>query len=248
MRKLYISLLILMFANMGLLHSQTRYTVIENIHYYEDPEINKDEYVKFICTLDLHYPNDKENFGTIIWFHGGGLTMGRKEVPEALLNKGYAVVGVGYRFSPKVTAPAYIEDAAAAVAWVFKHIAEYGGDKSRIFLSGHSAGGYLNLMVALDKSYLNKYNIDADSIAGLAPVSGQAMTHFAIRKERGIDNKQIIVDEYAPIYHARAEAPPIVLITGEIYKLDGYGHRDLPQGAYSLIIKEINSIKARRNW
>ncbi len=54
-----------------------------------------------------------------------------------------AVVAVNYRLYPKVKAPVYIEDAAAAVAWVFRHIEEYGGDPELIFISGHSAGGYL---------------------------------------------------------------------------------------------------------
>lgn len=62
------------------------------------------------------------------------------------MDKGFAVIGVGDRLSPKVTAPAYIEDAAAAVAWVFKNIEKYGGNNDLIFVSGHSAGGYLGLM------------------------------------------------------------------------------------------------------
>ena len=67
------------------------------------------------------------NFPTIVWFHGGGLTGGEKEIPFALKEKGFAVIGVNYRLSPKVNAPAYIEDAAAAVAWVFKYVKNYGG-------------------------------------------------------------------------------------------------------------------------
>src|SRR5690606_38619302 len=103
-----------------------------------------------------------------------------------LMDKGIAVIGVGYRLSPKVKAPSYIEDAAAAVAWAFKHIEQYGGNKKLIFLSGHSAGGYLTTMVTLDKHYLEKYQIDANSIAGLIPFSGQAITHFTVRQEQGI--------------------------------------------------------------
>lgn len=70
------------------------------------------------------------------------------------MNQGFAVVAVNYRLSPKAQNPAYTEDAAAAVAWAYKHIEEYGGSPRRVFVTGHSAGGYLTLMVGLDKSYL----------------------------------------------------------------------------------------------
>ena len=108
------------------------------------------------------------------------------------------MVGVNYRLYPKVKAPTYIEDAAAAVAWVFKNIASYGGDPDMIFISGHSAGGYLASMVGLDKSYLEKYNIDANKIAGGIPFSGHTMTHFSVREERGIVGTQPRLAEGAP--------------------------------------------------
>lgn len=116
----------------------------------------------------------------MIWFHGGGLTGGNNELPKELLDENIAVVSVEYRLAPKVKAPAYIEDAAAATAWVFENIEKYGGNKNLIFQSGHSAGGYLAMMITLDKKYLQKYKIDADQIAGLIPFSGQAITHFQI--------------------------------------------------------------------
>ena len=40
-------------------------------------------------------------------------------------------------------------------------------------------------------------------------------THFAIRAERGIGNKQTVVDDLAPLYHVRKDAPPLLLITGD---------------------------------
>lgn len=72
------------------------------------------------------------------------------------------------------------DDAAASVAWAFREVEKYGGDKNKIFISGHSAGGYLTAMVGLDKRWLKKYDIDADSIAGLIPFSGQVISHFLI--------------------------------------------------------------------
>lgn len=93
----------------------------------------------------------------------------RKHFPKEFLEQGYAVIAVNYRLSPRAQNPAYTEDAAEAVAWTFENIEEFGGDKDKIYIAGHSAGGYLCLMLNLDKSYLAKWNIDANSLAGAFP-------------------------------------------------------------------------------
>jgi len=250
--------------------AQQQYTIEKNVHYYPDSVNQKDEYISSQCTIDIYYPGDLKNFATIVWFHGGGMTGGNKEIPAALMNKGYAVIGVEYRLSPKVKGPTYIEDAAAAIAWIFKNISKYGGNENLIFIAGHSAGGYLGMMVTLDKKYLGKYNIDANRIAALVPFSGQAITHFTIREEKGIKNTQPIIDEYAPLFFVRADAPPIVLITGDrelellgryeenaylfrmmklvgntktkLYELQGFDHGSMAEPAFPLLLKEVADI------
>ena len=57
--------------------------------------------------------------------------------------------------------------------------------------------------------------MDANDIAGLIPFSGHTITHFTVRKERGIPGTQPIIDEMAPLYHVRADCPSLVLITGD---------------------------------
>jgi acetyl esterase/lipase len=101
------------------------------------------------------------------------------------------------------------------VAWTFGHIEDYGGSRDRIYVSGHSAGGYLTSMVGLDKRWLSPYGIDADEIAGLIPYSGHGITHMTVRTERGISDKQPFVDELPPLFHVRHDAPPMLLITGD---------------------------------
>ncbi|MBE7174345.1 MAG: alpha/beta hydrolase [Williamsia sp.] len=261
---------LLLFTTVSRVQAQQQYVTEKNIRYYADSAAGRDAYRDSQCMLDLYYPKGAKGFATIVWFHGGGLTGGSKELPKALMEKGYAIVGVGYRFSPKVKAPTYIEDAAAAVAWVFRHMADYGGSTRLIFLSGHSAGGYLDMMITLDKKYLAKYGIDANSVAGLIPFSGQAITHYTIREERGIKNTQPIIDEYAPLYHVRPDAPPTLLITGDrelellgryeenayllrmmklaghtrtrLYELQGFDHGGMATPAFPLLLKEVAAI------
>jgi len=213
MKKTFFILLWLFAVSVIAQESHSKYTTDKDISYINTDEM--DSYRKERCKLDVYYPVDKKDFPVIVWFHGGGLEGGEKGIPEELKNKRVAVVTVNYRLSPKATNPAYIEDAAESIAWVFNNIAKYGGSTQDIYISGHSAGGYLALMVGLDKSYLNKYGIDTDNIKGLIPISGQTNTHYTIRKERGIPMDIPVIDEYAPLNKARKGIPPTLLISGD---------------------------------
>ena len=261
---------LLFVVNAIIANAQQQYKTDKNSHYYDENTNNQDAYINSQCTLDIYFPENQKDFATIIWFHGGGLTKGEKKIPKALMNKGFAVVGVEYRLSPKVSAPSYIEDAAAAVSWVFKNIEKYGGNKKLIFISGHSAGAYLGTIITMDKSYLAKYNIDPMEIAGLISFSGQVITHFTIRKEQGIKSTQPSIDKYAPINFVRAETPPILLITGDremellgryeenayflrmmklnnnknsrLFELQGFNHSGMAEPAFPLLINEVETI------
>ncbi len=229
-----------------------------------------DSYSKERLKLDISYPDTAHDAPVIVWFHGGGLTGGKKAIPSKLKNEGYVIVAPNYRLIPNVDVEECIDDAAEAVAWVFKNAAKYGGDRSKIFVSGHSAGGFLTSMIGLDKSRLLKYGIDADSIAGLIPYSGQVITHFSDRKKMGIGPLIPYVDKNAPISHIRNDAPPYIIITGDaeeelygryeenlymwrmmklighpdvhIYKLDGYSHGAMVTPAHHILKKEIKRI------
>lgn len=201
-------------ATAGENNDQTKYGIEREISYLEE---NKPAtaYQLERCRLDLYYPQGETGFATVVWFHGGGLTGGNRHIPTELQNQGLAVVAANYRLSPKATCPAYIEDAAAAVAWTFRNIGNHGGDPNQIFVSGHSAGGYLTSMVGLDKRWLAACGIDADRIAGLIPLSGQTITHSTIRQERGLPEKVPIIDSFAPLNHIRPDAAPLLLMTGD---------------------------------
>lgn len=219
------------------------------------------------CQIDLYRPTNKEGFATVVWFHGGGLKSGNKSIPNELKNQGIAVAAANYRLHPKFKSPVYVQDAASAVAWVLKNIAQYGGDPAKVFVSGHSAGGYLTSMIGLDKSYLAEHELDSDSLAGLIPYSGHTITHFTVRAERGIDGKQPVVDSMAPLFHVRDDTPPILLVTGdrelemlgryeenayfwrmlkvagnervELFELDGFNHGGMAKAAHPLLLKFV---------
>ena len=262
---------IILFVAAGPLTAQetTAYRTKSDILYREGKDLTA--YMQERCKLDLYYPENKAGFTTIVWFHGGGLTGGEKFIPEQWKNKGFAIAAVNYRLNPRVKCPEYIEDAAAAVAWVFKHIGEFGGSPEKIVISGHSAGGYLASMVGLDRSYLAKFDADASKIAALIPFSGHTITHFTIRAERGMKGTQPLVDRYAPLYYVGPDTPPLYLITGDrelemlgryeenaylwrmmkvagnqhtyLYELDGFDHGGMAVPAYELTLRILNQLK-----
>jgi acetyl esterase/lipase len=246
--------------------SQTTYRTINDIPYRD----SNDSYAKERCVLDIYYPENTQDFATVIWFHGGGLTGGNKFIPEELKNNGMAVIAVNYRFLPQVTIKECVDDATLAVAWAFKEIEKYGGNPKKIFLSGHSAGGYLVALVGLNKQLLAAHDLDANAIAGIFPFSGQAVTHYNYRKMLGIKETQITVDEYAPIFHVRADAPPLIIVSGDrnmeligryeenayfwrmmkevghkesyLYELDGYDHGSMAGPAFFILKNHVKQI------
>jgi acetyl esterase/lipase len=264
-------LCLLVALNGGSLAAEDGRARIHDIFYRTDvPEPTPD--MQSRCRLDISCPAGEKSFATIVWFHGGGLTGGQRSVPPELERSGIAVVAAGYRLHPDVTAPAYIEDAAAAIAWTVKHIEEHGGSADRIVVSGHSAGGYLAAMTSFDKKYLQAHDLDADSMAGVAPISGQMITHFTIRKENGIEDTRPVIDGYAPLNHIRNNSPPILLVTGDreqellgryeenaytwrmlkqlkhpdvtLHELGGYDHGQMVRPAFPLLLKFVDRVTA----
>lgn len=242
----------------------------ENIPYHSK---DATEYQQERLRLDLYYPAETKGFSTVVWFHGGGLRSGEKSIPAPLRHQGIAVVAANYRLFPQARCPEYIEDAAAAVAWVFENIGAYGGDRERIFVSGHSAGGYLTSMVGMAPAYLAKHDVDANQIAALVPFSGHTITHFTVREERGISGNQPIVDEFAPLFHVRDDAARLILITGdrdlemlgryeenayfwrmmnevgrkdtELFELEGFNHGEMATPAFGILLKIMRETPVR---
>lgn len=188
-----------------------------NLFYYEGAVAEKaDDYQRGQCRLDVYCPKDTPGFSTLVWFHGGGLTGGNRSFPQ-LKDKSVAIVTADYRLSPKAGFPAFLEDAAAATAWTLRHIAERGGDPTKVFIAGHSAGGYLAAMVGMDPRWLAAHGLSHRQLAGLILVSAQVTTHFEVKKLLGDTGPELrpIIDQYAPLYYASKDLSPVCLILGD---------------------------------
>jgi acetyl esterase/lipase len=204
--------------------------VIRDVPYLSGANLSDYECER--CKLDVYVPDPgvgKEEGGglqgelrgsVLVWFHGGGLKNGEKDgkiavgVGERFASEGVIVMSVNYRLSPKVTYPGYVNDAGRAVAWAIAHAKDYGGDGSKVFVSGHSAGGYLTAMVGVSPENVSVLSKGDHPVAGLMPISGQMITHSTVRGERGFSGSRPVIDDAAPSYHVSKDAPPMLLIAG----------------------------------
>jgi arylformamidase len=182
-------------------------------------------------SLDLYLPADsgKKPPPLLIFVHGGfwlltddDYRIGPK-VADALVREGVAVALIRYRIATLAPHPGQAEDVAAGVSLLVHEARRYGYDPGRIFLAGHSAGGHLASLVALDPSYLEKYRVSSKSLAGVISFSGlydltpkwtvsenqRSATEKAFGKDPGV------LKQASPITHTRADAPPFLLLTAQ---------------------------------
>jgi arylformamidase len=135
-------------------------------------------------SLDVFAPTGAVNRPVVLFVHGGAWMFGDKNffglyrnVGRFFAHHGAVAVCVNYRLSPGVKHPEHVKDVARAFAWVRAHAGEYGGDRDRVLLCGHSAGGQIVSLLATDDSYLNDPVLkltaeDRAAIKGVMTVSG----------------------------------------------------------------------------
>jgi acetyl esterase/lipase len=172
--------------------------------------------------LDLYVPAlDSTGAGRppiAVFVHGGVWAMGdRKEganVGRALAESGSVAAVVSYRLAPEHLHPAQIEDVAAAVAYLVRNASEVGADSNRVYLIGHSAGGQLVSLLALDPRWLAPHGVDRRVIAGVAALSGIFDLEAPFGdpgQDTGKDYVERVFGSQGPIWH---DASPIHHLAG----------------------------------
>jgi acetyl esterase/lipase len=187
--------------------------VVKDIDYVE-----AQKYENGKDLLDLYLPEGAKDVPVVVFFHGGGLRQGDKNecehVGRALAAKGIGAAVVNYRLSPGVAHPAHAEDGARSIAWVNKHVKEYGGNPERIYLAGHSAGAYLASLLSTDARYLKAQGLSPKSLAGVIPISGffwvEKVAPDRPKDTWGADPKAW--PEASPAKYVSTEAPPTLFL------------------------------------
>jgi acetyl esterase/lipase len=171
--------------------------------------------------LDVYVPGGAEDAPVVVFVHGGALLFGDKSlvghVGLRLARAGFVTVAPNHRFSPAVSHPAHVQDAAAAVRWVVDEIGALGGDPDRIVLAGHSSGGYLAGALAADGRWLAAAGVDRARIRGVAPVSGFFfLDRLAPERPKTVwgEDPEGWIDA-SPAHRADAGTPPALLIAAD---------------------------------
>lgn len=155
----------------------------------------------------------------VVFFYGGGWEEGDRGiyrfVGAALAARGILTLVPDYRLYPEVRFPAFMEDAAAAVAWARSFLTTLGGDPGRLFLMGHSAGAQIATLLALDPSYLRAAGMAGGRLAGVIGLAGP-YDFLPLRSPtlKAIFGPEVDWPVSQPITYASAAAPPMLLAAG----------------------------------
>jgi acetyl esterase/lipase len=185
---------------------------VKDVTYYDGPDHHKVKH-----KLDLFLPKGVKDFPVLLFVHGGAWLHGDKNffgfysaLGTTLAGQGIGVAVTNYRLSPLVKHPEHIKDVARAFAWTYKNIARYGGQRDRLFVCGHSAGGHLVALLAADERYLKAEGLTSKAIRGVIPISGVYVIPPTLKVVFGTDPE--VCRLASPIRHARKDLPPFLIL------------------------------------
>ncbi len=186
-----------------------------NIPYYTGDDADPPKH-----RLDIYQPLGKKNATVLFYVHGGMWQFGsksfRSNIGKTFAKQGILTVSTNYRLSPWVKHPEHIRDVARAFDWVKKNIHRYGGNADDVFICGHSAGGHLTALLALNEKYLAEVGRTSDEIVGVIPISGVYRvggTSFVFKRVFDADPETLI--DASPALHVDDRQPPFLIIYAE---------------------------------
>jgi acetyl esterase/lipase len=177
--------------------------------------------------LDLYLPKGAKDFPVMMFVHGGSWKSGDKDryvkLGENFAQQGIGTAIVNYRLSNgkgAVRHPDHIRDVAKAFAWVKENAAKNGGDKDKLFVAGHSAGGHLVSLLATDASYLKDESCSVEDIRGVIAISGvYTISNLVPLFHDPFGKDPEVCKAASPLNHVNGKHPPFLI---------AYGNKDLP--------------------
>lgn len=204
------------------------------------------------CKLDVYLPVDeKPPFPTVIHFHGGGWSHGRKEnnlqLVTPYLESHYAVVCADYRLAGMAPAPAAVEDACRVLVWIVQNHLQYGFSIRQIILAGDSAGGHLALMTAflphgsalhpddpLHQEYRIKAVVNWYGITDVTDlIDGPNRRDYAVEWMTGTDPNKSLARTISPVTHVRQGLPAVLTFHGDADPVVPFAHAERLHNALS---------------
>jgi acetyl esterase/lipase len=170
--------------------------------------------------LDVYAPQGASQAPVVVFFYGGSWEDGKRRwyryVGDALASNGVVTVIPDYRKFPDVRFPAFMHDAANAVAWARDHAREFGGDAQRLFVMGHSAGGQIAALLAADNRYLDRVGMRPRDLSGMIGLAGAyAFLPFVDNEGKIFGNDATGRYDSQPINFITGDEPPMLLLQGK---------------------------------
>lgn len=213
--------------------------------------------------LDIYLPpNAPDKVPLVIFVHGGGwlsndkyADMGyMKNTVSQLVQNGYAIASIDYRFSTQAVFPAQIQDCNQAMSFLVDNAKKYGFDTERIAVMGFSAGGHLAAMMGLSKndnvdeffmpnsnrSFNFKAVVDFYGPAELIlfPGANDAKSPEGLLLGAAPLQRPDLAEKASPVSYVDKNDPPFLIIHGEKDDLVSPNHSQLLSAWLS-----VNSVK-----
>ena len=194
-----------------------------NIKEAMDPGVRKEADIPYADgqrkKLDIYRSEDATGPAPVVMFiYGGAWRAGDKFeyefVGRALAANGFVAVLPDYRLWPEAKYPDFLEDNAQAMKWIEDNIANYGGDKNRFFVAGHSAGAYNAVMLSLDSYFRDEYGVTMPirAVAGISgPYNFYPFEYGEVRETFGSAPNP---EGTQPVNLITDNTPPMLLVSG----------------------------------
>ncbi len=179
-----------------------------------------------LSSLDINYFDKwSELKPVVVFIHGGGWAIGdKRNKPSSKINLfedlKYIYVSINYRLSPfpyqpnnpgRILHPTHVQDVAKAIKYIYDNIENYGGNKNKIAIMGHSAGAHLASLVATDPRYLNEQGLKTSIFKGVISLDTQASDIFYAMQHtyEGSDIYKIYINAFGESPKVWKDASPI---------------------------------------
>jgi len=197
-------------------NAEMSHKVAKNLDYFKDVQYGNDEQQK----LDI-FPAAADRAPILVDIHGGGWRSGSKNIrsfPASSVTKaGVMWVPIEYGLAPNYSIHQMVDHVRSAIVWLYHNVSKYGGDPSKIYVSGNSAGGHLTGCVLMP-DWHNNYGVPSDIIKGACAISGVYDLQALVQAEYGY-NDELGMDietakKFSPLFSLPTKGCPLIVSYG----------------------------------
>ena len=196
--------------------AEMSHKVVTNLDCFKDVQYGNDEPQK----LDI-FPAAADRAPILVDIHGGGWRSGSRNIrsfPASSVTKaGVMWVPIDYGLAPNYSIHQMVDHVRSAIVWLYHNVSKYGGDPSKLYVSGNSAGGHLTGCILMPDWHKN-YGVPSDIIKGACAISGvydlQALVHaeYGYNDELGMDIET--AQNFSPLFNLPTKGCPLIVSYG----------------------------------